>query len=154
MAIARSHRIIGVTLGLIWLTACGNIAGPPSSGTYVLELADGQALPISWQPTSTMVFQLFSDTLVLSSDQRFHRARVVQRTDLSTGGVEDLTETWEGSMLRDDGSWILLQDVCRLESLALCVEAPTLRRIGPNIEVRTLSPPAGLLLFVPLSSDF
>ena len=141
--------IIGAALGILGVTACGDVTGPPTSGTYVLREADGQALPVTWKPGNTQKFELLGDTLVLSSDHGFRRARALRITDLSTGGTMDVTEAWGGSVTKSKGAWVLIQEVCGPDGLGLCLDSPTIRPVGPDVEIRTHAPPASVLLFVP-----
>ena len=142
--------IASVALCSLPVASCGDVIGPPSSGTYVLREVNGEELPVAWNPGDSNTFTLLSDTLVLSTDQRFHRVRVTQHTDLTTGIALEAVEAWEGSVLRREGSWILLSDICGSDSLALCVPPTTVRTRGSTLAVRTQIPPKGTLLFSPV----
>jgi hypothetical protein len=142
--------IASVALCSLPVASCGDVVGPPSSGTYFLREVNGEELPVSWHATDANTATLLSDTLVLSTDQRFHRVRVTQHTDLTTGIAERAVEEWEGSVLRREGSWILLSDICGSDSLALCVPPPRVQTRGSTLAVRTQSPPTGTLLFSPV----
>lgn len=139
----------GAALWVLSGPSCSDIVGPPTSGAYVLVEVDGEELPVSWEPAELHVLTLLSDSLVLSGDHRFRRTRRILQTDLATGSATVIREEWEGSILRQGGSWILLADICAPDSLALCVAPPTVRAQGPNLVVRTHAPPQGRLLYLP-----
>ena len=129
--------------------SCGDLVGPPITGTFILEEVNGEPLPVSWQPYEAHSITLLHDTLVLSSERRFRRVRAIRQTEVATGITADVTEEWEGSVLERGGSWILLSDICDSESLAICVLPPTVRTVGSSLLVRTESCPQGRFLFTP-----
>ncbi len=142
------HWIVTAIVCVIFTTSCGDPFGPQVSGTFILHEVDGHVLPIELDRTGANLTELFADTLDLLSNQRFRRTRVIRTTDLPSGVVADRTQTWAGAVQNNGQSWILLQDVCRPDSLALCIAPDTMRIVDRGIEVRTLVRPSGRLLFV------
>ena len=140
----------GIALWLFPVVSCGDVVGPPTSGTYALQEVNGERLPVTWQPSETQAVTLLRDKLVLSSNRRFRRSRGTAETDLTTGITVTATEEWEGSVFRSDGSWVLLSDICGSDSLALCVAPPTVHTVASNLAIRAESPPQGTLLFSPV----
>lgn len=143
----RSLIVAAAALCAIGSAACEDPTGPLTYGTFVLREGDGQALPLAWEPGGGERYELLADTLELSSGERFRRARVLRITELSSGVATQRVEAWEGAVVRRDGTWALLQDICGSDSLALCLEPPTIRAVGEDMEIRTGAPPATVLRF-------
>lgn len=142
--------IAGTALCVVLLTSCSDVVAPPTLGVYLLEKVNDEELPVSWQPSDAHRYTLVADTIFLLADDRYRRSRSTLVTDVASEVTSDHTVEWEGSLLVEDGTWVLLSDFCGPNSLALCVAPPTVHWVDSGLLVRTLSPPEGDLLFVPV----
>ena len=139
-------QAIALALLLLALSACTDSVGPPGLGVWVLERADGEALPVNWSSGEVM-WTLVADTLVLTNDGRFTRRR-----SLLVDGLAN-HQTWQGTQIRDGAGWALLDDACTADALALCIPPPRMYDVVGGLELRQDDAPFESLVFGELDGE-
>lgn len=119
------------------LAACSSFVEPDVGDVYVLETADGGALPITRSTEGGTTVSLSADTLRVLADSRYERTSIVAnsssfvRGNPGSGGLVATTET--GVLVRT-GDRFILRFEC--PDLALCVAPDTIAFLNNGGEIR------------------
>lgn len=132
-------------LAALMAVACGDSAlEPAADSVYVLESANGRALPATLVVSQAGTVVLLSDTLIFRRDDRFERIRWLRTEEQGGGGVVIQREASAGRVVAADGAITLVDEVCLDPgSLALCTEPDTARFEGSTLTLQGPVPPAG-----------
>jgi hypothetical protein len=147
----RGTRIVALGFAVAALAgACGEgVFEVSPDAVYVLELVNGQPLPVLLGVSQFAVHGLEADTIRFIGERRFEVTRWTTVQENGSDAVEVNREVWTGQLRPAKGGVTLESDACLDPSaLALCIPPDTARTEGGVLVLRGPVAPAGVKRYV------